>query len=285
VAQGGDLQALVDGAASGATIHYGGTWNGRLTVGKPITIVGGTVVGSIRVTSSNVTLRSIVVRGPQAASFASNENAIYADGVSNLWIDGVQAGNVGNAGIRLHYVNNFTISGAYIHDAVYAGIITTSSTDGMISGGTVERVGMNGSSAANGNNAYGIALTQMSQGEPRTARITVRNMVVRDVPTWTGLDTHGGHSIVFEGNRIERTWRGVMITGPGAQGITIRGNAINAAAYMGIVAHETTGYLITGNTVSNSPQASIIVTDSSCGTLGPNTIINSPPVRDEGGRC
>jgi hypothetical protein len=284
----GDLQALVNAAPPGGTVNYSGSWSGTLTIAKPLTLIGGRINGSVEITASNVSLRSMAVIGPQSATWSSGQNAIYAEAVSNVTLDGVEAGNVGNAGIRFHYVTGFTIVGAYVHDAVYAGIITTSSTDGLIAGGTVERIGMNGSSAANSNNAYGVALTRFGfdAGTPKAARITVRNMTVRDVPTWHGLDTHGGVDIVFEGNRIERTYRGIMITAAGGQRVTARNNSIIAASYIGIAVVDTKPYTVTGNAISASPNIGIFVEGSACGTLSGNSIAGSATqVLDEGGRC
>ena len=284
----GDLQALVNAAPAGGTVNYTGSWSGMLTIAKPLTVIGGRINGSVKITASNVSLRSMAVIGPQSAAWSSGQNAIYAEAVSNVTLDGVEAGNVGNAGIRFHQVTGFTIVGAYVHDAVYAGIITTSSTDGLIAGGTVERIGMNGSSAANSNNAYGIALTRFGfdAGTPKAARITVRNMTVRDVPTWHGLDTHGGVDIVFEGNRIERTYRGIMATAVGGQRVTARGNTIIAASYIGIAVVDTKPYTVTGNAITASPNIGIFIEASACGTLSGNSITGSTtPVRDEGDRC
>ena len=284
----GDLQALVNAAPAGGTVNYSGSWSGTLTIAKPLTVIGGRINGSVKITASNVSLRSMAVIGPQSATWSSGQNAIYAEAVSNVTLDGVEAGNVGNAGIRFHYVTGFTIVGAYVHDAVYAGIITTSSTDGLIAGGTVERIGMNGSSAANSNNAYGIALTSFSfdAGTPRAARITVRNMTVRDVPTWHGLDTHGGVDIVFEGNRIERTYRGIMATAVGGQRVTARSNTIIAASYIGIAVVDTMPYTVIGNAIIASPNIGIFIETSACGTLSGNSITGSTtPLRDEGDRC
>ena len=283
---GGDLQALVNATVPGGTINYTGTWNGALTIGKPLTIVGGRVNGSIRIASSNVTLRMLAVIGPQSSAYVGGQDAIYAEYVSGVTLDQVEAGNVGDAGIRLHAVTGFAILTPNIHDAVYAGIITTSSTDGLIAGGTVQRIGMNGSAAANSNNAYGIALTRYGFETPKSARITVQNVTVLDVPTWHGLDTHGGVDLVFEGNWVERTYRGIMITGVGAERVTVRGNTVAQASYIGIAVVDAVPYLLAGNTITSSPNIGIFVDTAACGALDGNAISGSAtPVLDTGARC
>jgi len=228
----------------------------------------------------------MAVIGPQASAYASGQNAIYAEAVSNLTLDGVEAGYVGNAGVRLHYVTGFTIINPNIHDAVYAGIITTSSTDGVIAGGIIQRIGMNGSSAANSNNAYGIALSRFTTADPKAARITVRNVTVRDVPTWSGIDTHGGLDVIFEGNVVERTYRGIMVTGVGGERVTVRNNAISGASYMGIAVVDTRPYAVTGNSIGASLTYGVFVDASACGTLSGNNVVGSATlVLDQGGRC
>ena len=65
----------------------------------------------------------------------------------------------------LRYVTDAVIENNNVHDAVYAGIMAISWTGGRISGNTVSRIGVYGAEA-NGNNAYGIAVTD--QGDPRS---------------------------------------------------------------------------------------------------------------------
>lgn len=283
---GGDLQAMVNSAASGATVSYSGSWNGTLTIAKPLTIVGGRVNGSIRIQASDVTLRSMVVIGPQSSVYSGGQNAIYAESVSRVTLDGVEAGNVGDSAVRLHYVTGFTILGPNIHDAVYAGIITTSSTDGLIAGGTVQRIGMNGSAAANSNNAYGIALTRFGFTTPKAARITVRGVTVRDVPTWHGLDTHGGIDLVIEGNRVERAYRGIMITGVGAERVTVRNNVVTQASYIGIAIVDARPYTVTGNTITASPNIGIFAGVEACGAVSGNSVTGSATaILNQSGLC
>jgi hypothetical protein len=282
------LQALVNAAPPGGTITFGGTWNGALAIAKPLTLVGGRVNGSVKIMASNVTLRSIAVIGPQSTSYSANQNAIYAVSVGNLTLDRVEAGNVGDAGIRLHYVSGFTILAPFVHDAVYAGIITTSSTDGLITGGRVERIGMNGSAAANSDNAYGIALTRFGD-QPKAARITVRGMLVMNVPTWHGLDTHGGLGIIFENNTVIGTYRGIMLTGYGGDGNVARGNRIEQSSRpsdgRGVLVSDNQHYSISGNVIVGPVATGIHVLEGSCGTISGNSITAGTPIADMGTQC
>ncbi|MBA2632972.1 MAG: right-handed parallel beta-helix repeat-containing protein [Chloroflexi bacterium] len=279
----------MDAAAPGGTVSHTGTWSGALTIAKPLTIVGGRVNGSVRITSSDVTLRSIAVIGPQSSVYSAGQNAIYAQGVSRITLDQVEAGNVGDAGVRLHYVTGFTILTPYVHDAAYAGIITTSSTDGVIVGGTVERIGMNGSSAANSGNAYGITLSQFGSGEPKAARITVRNVLVRNVPTWHGLDTHGGQGIIFENNIVQGTYRGIMLTGQGGNDNVARGNRIEVSSRpsdgRGILVSDNQRYRISGNVIVGPLPTGIHILAGSCGSISGDTITAGTAIVNLGSAC
>jgi len=286
---GVDLQALVNAAGPGATIAYSGSWSGALLIDKPLTIHGGRINGSVRITANNVTLREMTVLGPQSASYVSSQNAIYAEGVSGVVLDRVEAGNVGNAAVRLHFVTGFQILMPNIYDAVYAGIITTSSTDGLIEGGTVSRIGVTGSEANSGN-AYGITLTRFGQVDPKAARITVRGVTVTDVPTWHGLDTHGGLFIVFENNTIRGTYRGIMLTGYGGQDNIARGNLIEQSsrpeAGRGVLVSDNQRYQIKGNTIIGPLPTGIRVLAGSCGAISGNTITNvGTLIYDLGSQC
>ncbi len=76
---------------------------------------------------------------------------------------------------------------------------------GTISSNTVQRIGVQ---LANGDNAYGIAVSAYG-GEPRSSDVTVTGNTVEDVPTWHGLDTHGGLRIAFTNNTVRRASRPV----------------------------------------------------------------------------
>jgi len=86
--------------------------------------------------------------------------------LDRVWVSGW-----GNAAARLNNVTCLTIRGCSISDAVYAGIITTTATDGLIEGCAIERIGVQGASA-NANNAYGISLSRWtSQPAPTPVQV------------------------------------------------------------------------------------------------------------------
>ena len=94
----------------------------------------------------------------------------------------------------------------------------------------MQRIGVQ---LANGDNAYGIAVSAYG-GEPRSSDVTVTGNTVEDVPTWHGLDTHGGLRIAFTNNTVRRASRALFITtdtsGNRATDITVTGNVFGSPA-------------------------------------------------------
>ena len=125
------------------------------------------------------------------------------------------------------------VQGNDVDDIVYAGVLVLSGKRGVIEGNTVRRIGVEGSEA-NGNNAYGIALTTRPASDFPTSDFVVESNTVEDVPTWHALDTHGGRSIVFADNTVRGSMRGIFITTDAAGNrptdIAIRGNMLLSPA-------------------------------------------------------
>ena len=128
-------------------------------------------------------------------------------------------------GVLAHAVSGLVVRDCTITDIGYAGIMGVSLTDSQIVGNTVQRIGMR---LANGDNAYGIAISNYS-GEPVSSDVKVDGNTVEDVPTWHALDTHSGLRVAFTNNTVRRASRGLFITdgtGSRATDITVAGNQI-----------------------------------------------------------
>jgi hypothetical protein len=257
---GTSLQAKVDAAPSGSTLNLTGcTYAAGATIGKPLTIVGARVnvpagQRGFIVTASNVTLDSLVITGAQATTYSWNEVGVLTTGsISNLVVRSSTISTFGNAGIWVGPSTNSRISGTTIEDAVYAGIMVISASGGRIDGNVVRRVGMQGASA-NSNNAYGIALS--NEGGPVSSDVVVDGNTVENVPTWHGLDTHGGLRISFTNNTVSGAPRALFITTDGsgrkATGITVTGNRfLGPAAAVdpkAVTTYATIDVTVTGNT-------------------------------------
>jgi parallel beta-helix repeat protein len=259
------LQSRINAASSGSTLDLTGcSFSGGATIAKPLTLVGATITTGrskvgLLVTANNVTLRGLRIVGPQATSFDGNEAAIEVEGsasspVRNLVIRDSVLRRFGYGGIELRFVNDFTIRDNTIQDGVYMGMMVISSSRGLIAGNTVERIGVYGA-GANSNNAYGIALTQMVASSPRSTDITVSGNTILDVPTWHGLDTHGGARITWTKNVVRGCRDGIFITGWStnrALDNVIDGNFVynSGSNQYGITSVYSTGGQVTDNLIS-----------------------------------
>ena len=274
----GSLQSLVNAAPNGSVLDLTGCeFSGGATISKPLTLVGATITTGrsregVIVTANNVTLRGLRIIGPQASTYDGSEVGIEVRGsaaspVYNLVIRDSVLRRFGYGGMHVRYVRDFTIRDNLIEDGVYAGIMVLSGVNGQISGNRVERIGVVGA-GANGNNAYGIALTQAIASSPRSTDITVSGNTVLNVPTWHGLDTHGGARITWTDNIVKGCRDGIFITGwPTNRALdnVIEGNRVedtsNSNQY-GITSVYSSGGLVAHNTIAGWMSGHAILTTS-----------------------
>jgi hypothetical protein len=274
------LQEGIDATVSGGTLDATGfIFTESVTITKPITLIGATIqfsggiVRGVTVRSSNVTLDTVTVTGPQFTTYVGGQDGIEVLGKLGTPLTGVTITScvvekVGAIGIRAYFVDDLLIEDSTISDCVYAGIMALSCREGSIEDNTVERIGVYGA-AANGNNAYGIALSQQSPGTDYvSADFTVSGNIVNDVPTWHGLDTHSGARIVWSGNVVRRCRSGFFITGGNGRAVDndINGNTVYAPTsadhYAITSVYSTDGY-VRNNTIDGWPSGHEILTTSS----------------------
>jgi hypothetical protein len=256
---GTSLQAKVDAAPSGGTLNLGGcTYAAGATINKPLTLVGAQVyppanTRGLIVTASGVSIDSVVIVGPQSATYRWNEVGILTTGsISNLVVRNSTLRRFGNSGIWLGPTTNARITGNTIEDAVYAGIMDIAGSGDRIDGNTVRRIGVVGASA-NGNNAYGIAIS--NEGGTLSSDVLVDGNTVETVPTWHALDTHAGQRITFSNNTVSGSPRALFITSDGAgrqaRSITVTGNTLvgpqRAPDPVAITTYAAAGVTVTSN--------------------------------------
>ena len=230
------LQARIDAAPTGSVLDLTGcTYSGRATVNKSLTLRGATVNvpaggAGITVTADNVTIDDVAVTGAQASTYVSSEKCISAPGSSSNTIDRLTIRNstirrCGYGGVYLRYATAALVDGNTIEDSVYAGILMASVKSSTISDNVIRRVGMKGNSVHE-NNAYGITATYEGSGAMSADLMITRN-TVEYVPTWHGLDTHGGIRIRYEQNTVRAARRAAFLTG-GPTDVVFTGNTIIA---------------------------------------------------------
>jgi parallel beta-helix repeat protein len=216
-----NLQGRINAARSGSVLDLSGcSFTTGATISKPMTLRGATIQSSragavIRVTADNVTLDRLRITGPQATRFRYGENGVHAAGSPSNRITGLVVKNstirrFGYGGIYVRHASGARLVGNRVEDVVYSGIMLSSTATGRIEANTVRRVGLAGSSA-NSNNAYGITVTQASDGGRSSDVVVIRNTVER-VPGWHALDTHGGIRIRWESNIVRASRRALFLT-------------------------------------------------------------------------
>jgi hypothetical protein len=154
--------------------------------------------------------RSIVLRNAFLTSSVVSGSATTATlrvTAANALVDDVRLRG-GFVGILLR-ADEVVVRGCAVRDVVYAGILTLSVHDCLAIDNLVD--GVRPASGANGWNAYGITATNLS-GEPISERVWIRANTVRNIPTWHGIDTHGGADIHVLDNTIEACRRGIFLT-------------------------------------------------------------------------
>jgi len=239
-------------------------------------------ITAINISASNVSIDGLSISGPQSAEYADAEQAIVASGtfnagsaptfITNITLKNLNIHNFGGFGIKLDYVDNFSLSGNTISNIGYTAIGTASAINGVVSENIIDTVTSNNLPS---NNAYGIYISRYTDdaGEllsnPRSHNIVINNNVVRNVPTWECYDTHGGENLVFSGNSGYGCWIGIAIgTSTNSTGaytyapinVSVTGNSVysnvsdGSAAYgisfTGVTSGQNGTGTISGNVIS-----------------------------------
>lgn len=218
----------------GATLYLDGDYTAKtsIIVSKPVCILGpGRITAQhdspiFDVQSDNVSFDGgLQLVGKPHESYIAQARGISCQGTlenprHNLHIGRVTMKSFAGGGLTCRFVKNLTTSeGLEISDSRYYGI-------GLGSCDTVTLVkpvirNVTPMSASN-SNAYGITATH-SDGTPEVApsstNITIEDALIEDVPTWVGIDTHGGRKVSVIRPTIRRCQWGVsLVSGPGEDG-------------------------------------------------------------------
>ncbi len=180
---------------------------------------------AITISASNVAIRGGKYTGNSAAYNASGigifaTGTLNGAGVAPTYLENVniydaQFLNFGNEGIEYRYIRDSVIAGNSVKTCGYAGIFGYSCLRVVVRDNEVDTlVGENVSGQLN---AYGISFTSLVNTSdfvqnPQSTDCTVQRNRVRNVPTWTAIDTHGGLRIRIVDNEIDDCRRGVILT-------------------------------------------------------------------------
>jgi len=264
----GTLQGRIDAAPTGSVLNLTGcTYTVGAWVTKALTIVGGTLfvpANTIGVTlaANNVTINGMTFIGTQTSDLGVFSDGSYGGPFAGLVVTNSHFSAL-NEGVELKHSISPVVSFNTITDCRYAGIILFSATGGLVTHNALKTIGYTTDSQVN---AYGIMVND--QETPQSSDVVVSYNTVVDVPSWHGLDTHGGIRISFIGNTVSAARRGLFITdsdtGPAAS-IVVTGNQILSPAPLTdpltpVTLYRVGGATFTGNTItgwgSDSPTSS-----------------------------
>ncbi|WP_413543930.1 nitrous oxide reductase family maturation protein NosD [Citricoccus nitrophenolicus] len=288
--QADSLQAAVDACEPGDLLEVSRTWitEGPIILDKPLKI-SSTTGGSVRtsgdyhafvVLSGGVWFKNLSISG-QGAELAGTQSAIHARGdlerpLFQLRIEGCEIAGFSKYGIEGWHIRDFTILDNTIKDIAYGAVMILSGRDGVIEGNSIHNV----TQPKGFSNSYGIALTHnsavSSDEAPRSEQIAIRNNTVEAVTKWEGIDTHGGRSILVEGNEVLNCRVGIALV-PGANAddpalaprdFLVRANTVRSAVTDGSRLH---GIQVAGALLENSDLSQ--VAEYATGAVEGNTIV------------
>jgi nitrous oxidase accessory protein NosD len=190
---------------------------------------------ALNITASDVTVDGLEIEGAGNSVYNTNGRLIAATGtdngagnaptyISNIAILNCNLHDAGRGGVYAAFVDNLKVINNVVKDVGYSGIQCFSVKNSLIDGNIVDTVSP-GVLVGSSYQAYGIEANRTSSADltqyPQCDNIVVSSNTVSNVPTWEGLDTHGGTNIKFIGNTVTGCNTGVAIVrsvdGGGAQ--------------------------------------------------------------------
>lgn len=219
-----NIQAAVNATPSGGSLVLPPGMmfrsDGSVNINKPMTIyspggggiysgLSGTAAQSMfNVTSSGVSLRGLVIRGPQFAAQANQYGVKFTGTVSSPLSDisviDCDISRVAYFGIYAEFVRNIRFNSNRVYDVAYAGVMVLSADGGSIDGNFVSNI-----TKATYADAYGISATR-GYGSladiPRSKNLSISSNRISDIPAWAGIDSHAGQNLKIDGNIITNTY-------------------------------------------------------------------------------
>jgi len=279
------VQAAVTAATAGSTVlipaSFGPyTFSDNVTISKPLTILSDEAVINVAVgkkgfviASDNVTIQRLNIVGAQSAANNDAEHGISIVGTSSTYYNNLKIQNntvrrFGGYGIYVKHVRDFDVSHNVVSDIDYGGIMFISSDHGIVEGNRVSNI------LASGGNGYGIVITAATESDANAAPsrdVVISGNYVRDIPVWTGLDSHGGVRLSFIGNVIDNCGIGMGIGSTdntdnlpwfAPKEITIAGNSISSG--------KTDGSAIYGISFTGAYNSGVI--DNATGVISRNIV-------------
>lgn len=218
-------------------------------IGHPtLNFTAGTGAG-VNITGGNVKLRGRATLDGQLStdSYLSGHTAIQTSGSTaastfdNIVIDELTITNWGDTGIHATHTTRFAAARNKISRVGRGGVMLLSATGARVNFNKIENVTPGSGGTAPYLNAYGITFTRNATDslvtDPVSEDCEAIGNDIDGVPTWEGIDTHGGKNIRILHNTVKNCLLGVGVVpsnGPlptyvSAVDVLIQGNSIDGA--------------------------------------------------------
>jgi len=221
-ADGTYLVNLVSVPSNKTIIAYGAIVSNATT--------GNTGIFSIAAGVSNVKILGGSYRGPAyggtpvpAPAYPASNGCIRVTGTydnvcSDITIQDAEIAGWNDYGIFAENVLRGTFNNNHIHTIGRDGVRTYGAVLTDVSHNHIHDITPGFAGVAPNLNAYGITFTRNPTNEgtplvnhPPSSYCTANNNLIEDIPTWKGLDTHGGVNIVFSSNIVRNCRFGIGI--------------------------------------------------------------------------
>lgn len=265
---------------SGATYRITSTW----TISKALTLIGygatlqldsNTAIPALQVTASNVNVLGVTVTGPAQSTLLEGQDGIFIEGAVGAYLSDVRlidckVSTFRDAGIVLRFAEDFEVRGCRVRDCYYTGIQALMVRFGTIAGNIVEDIDADG---VVGTNAYGISVDKNNGSEaalPNSHHVVVSGNIIDTVPTWTGIDTHGGWDMVFSDNVLLNCRSGIKVqyynatagSEKSATRCVVRGNVVYVDPAVIPLTSVQYGILVAGDSASATRGYGNVVADN-----------------------
>lgn len=194
-------------------------------IGKTILSYSSTNTACIETTSTSLFMvKDMTIQGPHSGStYLANSEGVrirgdsYASGASNITFENVEIKNFGENGVYMRFAQNIRFKNCKVTRIGRAGFLILSSDKGWIEDCYIGNITPGNGGSAPYLNAYGVIITRTTSNvnidtDPTSTSWWVQNNYVTDIPSWEGLDTHGGVDIHFINNKIYNCATALNIT-------------------------------------------------------------------------
>ena len=217
---------------------------------------------ALQLGGSNIEIQNLTLDGNRTGTtYVAGSNAITANAPSwaaryaNIRVFSCTITNWDDNAVCMGYIENVDITENTISRIGRAGVLLLSPRRSRVNGNRISNITPGAGGAAPLLNAYGITFTRNATDnfalDPLPNDCEAVGNIVDGVPTWEGIDTHGGQNIRFVDNTVENCFIGIAVV-PG-DGPTIPANASECVIVNNNVDGNNAGGPARGSGISLSP--------------------------------